>query len=219
MIKAIIFDMDGLMIDSERATYQCYVEVLKKMNLTMSEDFYKKLLGKTLKTVYEIVYEEYGDDFPMNDVLAQVHTLLADSFENHGIPKKQGLIPLLTYLKNNNYLTIVATSSTRKRVDHILDIADLTQYFDDSICGDEVTHGKPHPEVFLKACEKLNVSPEDALVLEDSEAGIQAAYRAHIPVICIPDMKYPEHDIEKLATKILSSLDEVIDYLKEEKKS
>lgn len=108
----------------------------------------------------------------------------------------------------------MATSSGRARVDEILKNADLTKYFDDTICGDEVTHGKPHPEIFLTACQKLDVKPEEALVLEDSEAGILAAYDGHIDVICVPDMKYPEPQFVEKVTKIVDSLDEVIDYLK-----
>ena len=200
-MKAVIFDMDGLMINSERVTYECYVSVLKEMGLTMSEDFYKTLLGKTLPTAYQLMFDEYGQDFPMDRVL--------------NVPIKKGLIELLTYLKEHQYKTIVATSSTRNRVEHLLGLADVMKYFDDSICGDEVTQGKPHPEVFLKACEKLGVEVQDALVLEDSEAGIEASYRAHIPVICIPDMKYPEEQYVKMTTKILDSLDQVIDYLKQ----
>ena len=93
------------------------------------------------------------------------------------------------YLKDNNYKTIVATSSNRDRVDKILAQAKITEFFDDSICGDEVTKGKPNPEVFLKPCQKLGVNVDEAIVLEDSEAGIQASYDANIKVICIPDMK------------------------------
>ena len=89
----------------------------------------------------------------------------------------------------------------------------MTQYFDDSICGDEVTHGKPNPEIFLTACHKIGVQPEEAVVLEDSEAGIQAAYDGHIDVICVPDMKYPEEKYVQMITKIVKSLDDVIDYL------
>ena len=214
MIKVIIFDMDGLMINSERVTYECYVKVLEKMNLTMSEDFYKRLLGKTLPTAFQIMYDEYGNDFPMDDVLGEVHQLMNDIFEKEGVPLKEGLIELLTYLKDNNYLTIVATSSTRNRVEHLLGMADILKHYDDSICGDEVTHGKPNPEVFLRACEKLGVQPSQALVLEDSEAGIQAAHSANIPVICIPDMKYPEPEYAQMTTKIFQSLHTVIDYLK-----
>ena len=213
MVKAVIFDMDGLMIDSERVTFESYQRVLATMNLNMSEDFYKCLLGKTLFTVTQLFEEHYGEDFPLTDVIAKVHEDMNDRFENQGVPLKKGLIELLTYLKDNTYTTIVATSSTRQRVDHILELAHLTQYFDDSICGDEVTKGKPNPEVFLKACQKGHVQPHEALVLEDSEAGIQAAYHAQIPVICIPDMKYPTEEYASKTYKILDSLDEVIDEL------
>lgn len=214
MIKAVIFDMDGLMINSERVTFEGYVKVMAEKGYTITEEFYKKLLGKTLKTAYELFFQEYGNEFPMDEVLEQVHKYVADVFENDGVPLKKGLLELLQYLKSNNYLTIVATSSTRVRVDHILELANITQYFNDSICGDEVTHGKPHPEVFLRACQKLGVEPSEAIVLEDSEAGIQAASSANIPVICIPDMKYPEPEYEKMTTQILNSLDQIIDYLK-----
>ena len=217
MIKAVIFDMDGLMFDSEKATYECYVEVLEKLGLSMSEEFYKTLLGKTLKTCYQLMYTEYGKDFPMDQVLTDVHELLNQNFHKDGVPKKKGLMELLTYLKENNYLTIVATSSGRKRVDDILSLANVTHYFNNSICGDEVTNGKPNPEVFLRACEKLGVQANEAIVLEDSEAGIQAAHNANIPVICIPDMKYPTSEFESLTERIYQSLYDVIDYLEERK--
>ena len=213
MITAVIFDMDGLMIDSERVTFEGYKHVLAKHNLTLSLEAYKTLLGKPVKAVYELFHKDYGDDFDVEETIKAVHQYMADLFDQEGVPLKKGLLELLIYLKENNYKTIVATSSTRKRVDHILGLADIIKYFDDSICGDEVTHGKPHPEVFLRACEKLGVNPSDAIVLEDSEAGIQAAYSGNIDVICIPDMKYPEQEFEKMTTKILDSLDQVIDFL------
>ena len=192
MIKAIIFDMDGLMIDSERVTFECYQERLKDMNLTMDEEFYKTLLGKPIKGIYQRFYDVYGNDFPIENVIQDVHQLMAERFETEGVPVKKGLVELLHYLKDNNYKTIVATSSNRDRVDKILAQAKITEFFDDSICGDEVTKGKPNPEVFLKSCQKLGVNVDEAIVLEDSEAGIQASYDANIKVICIPDMKYPE---------------------------
>lgn len=214
MIKAIIFDMDGLMIDSERVTFECYQEILKGMNLTMDEEFYKTLLGKPLKGIYQRFYDVYGNDFPIEDVIKDVHALMAKRFETEGVPIKTGLKSLLEYLKENNYKTIVATSSNRDRVDTILAQAQITDYFDDSICGDEVTKGKPNPEVFLKSCQKLDVNVDEAIVLEDSEAGIQASYDAGIKVICIPDMKYPEKQYEEKTFKILKDLNDVTEYLK-----
>ena len=214
MIKAIIFDMDGLMIDSERVTFECYQERLKDMNLTMDEEFYKTLLGKPIKGIYQRFYDVYGNDFPIENVIQDVHQLMAERFETEGVPVKKGLVELLHYLKDNNYKTIVATSSNRDRVDKILAQAKITEFFDDSICGDEVTKGKPNLEVYLKSCQKLGVNVDEAIVLEDSEAGIQASYDANIKVICIPDMKYPEKQYEEKTFKILTDLTEVTAYLK-----
>lgn len=215
MIKAVIFDMDGLMIDSERMTYQGYIKVMGKMGLTISEDFYKTLLGKQVAFAHEQFRILYGEEFPVEQVIVDVHEYLADVFENEGVPVKKGLVELLTYLKESNYKICVATSSHRDRMEHILGLAGVLDYFDQSVCGPEVKNGKPNPDVFLKACEKLDIDVSEAIVLEDSEAGIQASYTAHIPVFCIPDMKYPEPEFEQMTTGILESLDKVIDYLKE----
>ena len=103
MIKAVIFDMDGLMIDSERVTFECYQEILKSMNLTMDETFYKTLLGKPIKGIYERFYDTYGQDFPIESVIKDVHALMAKRFETEGVPVKKGLLVLLNYLKENGY--------------------------------------------------------------------------------------------------------------------
>ena len=214
MKKAVIFDMDGLMIDSERVTYNEYVKKLAQLgHHDFTEELYRNCLGKNKQGICQVFIDHYGQDFPMTEVWDDAHVWIDESLRQY-VPKKKGLVELLEYLKANNYKTIVATSSGRARVDEILKNGNLTEYFDDSICGDEVTHGKPHPEIFLTACQKLDVKPEEALVLEDSEAGILAAYDGHIDVICVPDMKYPEPQFVEKVTKIVDSLDEVIDYLK-----
>lgn len=214
MKKAVIFDMDGLMIDSERVTYNEYVKKLAQLgHHDFTEELYRNCLGKNKQGICQVFIDHYGQDFPMDEVWDDVHVWIDESLRQY-VPKKKGLVELLEYLKANNYKTIVATSSGRARVDEILKNADLTKHFDDTICGDEVTHGKPHPEIFLTACQKLDVKPEEALVLEDSEAGILAAYDGRIDVICVPDMKYPEPQFVEKVTKIVDSLDEVIDYLK-----
>ncbi|WP_373154969.1 HAD family hydrolase [Clostridium sp. AUH-JLR23] len=214
MKKAVIFDMDGLMIDSERVTYNEYVKKLAQLgHHDFTEELYRNCLGKNKQGICQVFIDHYGQDFPMDEVWDDVHVWIDESLRQY-VPKKKGLVELLEYLKANNYKTIVATSSGRARVDEILKNGNLTEYFDDSICGDEVTHGKPHPEIFLTACQKLDVKPEEALVLEDSEAGILAAYDGRIDVICVPDMKYPEPQFVEKVTKIIDSLDEVIDYLK-----
>ena len=95
----------------------------------------------------------------------------------------------------------------------ILKQHNIIGYFDEFVFGNEVEKGKPNPDIFLKACEKLSEKPEECLVLEDSEAGIQSACSANIPVICIPDMKVPNQHYLNMAKEVLSSLEEVIYYL------
>lgn len=214
MVKGVVFDMDGLMIDSETVTYQMFV---KKLNLLGYNDFneedYKNVLGKNKKGICQVFIDKYGDSFPIKEFWDDTHVWIDESLRNH-VPLKKGLITLLEYLKEQHYKTVVATSSERARVDEILNNAHITQYFDDIVCGDEVTKGKPDPETFLTACQKIDILPQDALVLEDSEPGILAAYQGGIDVICIPDKKYPDEQFACRTTKIVDSLLDVIDYLK-----
>lgn len=214
MVKAVIFDMDGLMIDSERVTCEGYAVSLEKRGYESSLEFYKTTLGTNSKTTVELYKKQYGDDIPFYDILNEVHKYIEHEFETKGVPIKEGLIELLQYLKENNYKIILATSSDRQRVDKIFKQAHLFQYFDDYVCGNEVKNGKPDPEIFLTACNKLKVEPYEALVLEDSEAGIEAATRAHIPVICVPDMKYPKKEYAIKCKSIEKSLVDVFNKFK-----
>ena len=191
MKKAVIFDMDGLMIDSERVTYEEYCRKLEQLEYHFDENMYRRCLGKNKQSVYQVFIDHYGEDFPITEVWNDVHVL-----------------------KENGYKTIVATSSSRARANMILQAANIGHYFDDTICGDEVRNGKPNPEIFLTACEKLGITPEEALVLEDSEAGITAAHAGNIDVICVPDMKYPEEEFASKTLKIVDSLLDVIEHLK-----
>lgn len=217
MIKAIIFDMDGLMIDSEKVTCDGYAVSLSKRGYKPSIEFYKTTLGTNEKTTKMLYKQYYGDDIPFSEILDEVHQYIENSFQEKGIPVKAGLIELLQYLKDNNYKIIVATSSARDRLNRILKQANLSSYFDDSICGNEVTNSKPDPEIFVKACQKLHVLPDEAIVLEDSEAGIQSAFTAGIPVICIPDMKYPQEKYAKKCYQIKDSLTDVLSWFQNNK--
>lgn len=215
MVKAVIFDMDGLMIDSERVTFEGYVEEYRKLGKVCTEEFYLTLLGKRVPEIYERNYREFGREIDMDRIIGNVHRYMEERFRTEGVPVKKGLRELLEYLRANGIAAVVATSSARGRVDRILSMAGLAEYFAASVCGDEVSRGKPDPETFLTACQKAGASPEEALVLEDSEAGIQAAHAGHIPVICVPDMKIPEERYAAMTARIVNSLLDVIPYLEE----
>ena len=214
MKKAVIFDMDGLMIDSERVTYEGYVRECEKRGFEMTLPFFKTLLGYPMGPIRQKLIEHYGKDFPLEEIIKDVHRYMEELFAAQGVPKKPGLMEILRYTCDKGYKTMVATSSDRDRVEWILRNAEIEEYFDDIICGNEVKRGKPHPDIFEEACRKLGVKPEEAYVIEDSEMGVLAAFRAGIDVICVPDMKEPGEETRKNAMCVVESLTkakEVID--------
>ncbi len=214
MKRAVIFDMDGLMIDSERVTFEGYQELCAKEGKILDEPTYLLCLGKPVAGIHQVFYDAFGDDFPTPDIMKENHARMAHLFATEGVPVKEGLIELLHYLKDNGYRTIVATSSNRDRVDTIFEEAGITDLIDDSVCGNEVEKGKPNPDIFLKALEKAGVNKEEAFILEDSESGIEAGSRAGIDVICIPDMKQPEEQYAAKCRSLEKSLLSVLDQLK-----
>lgn len=211
--KGLIFDMDGLMIDSEQVTYEGYVELCAKEGKHLTKEMYLNCLGKPVAGIWRVFYDAFGNDFPIPNIMKQNHIRMAHQFATIGVPVKPGLIELLTYAKQCGYKMCIATSSTRDRVDTILDQAKITSYFEASICGNEVEKGKPDPEIFIKAAQKLELAPEECIVLEDSEMGILAASKAGIDVFCVPDMKFPEPEYAALTTEIFQSLAEIPSYL------
>lgn len=211
MIKAVIFDMDGLLIDSEMISYQCYRQLLKSYGYEFTkEDYIRDYPGKQLTTSLEYIKEHYHLNYDIQEKIQLFHHLEKSFMETQGVPLKAGACQLLKHLVEHQYRIALATSSLAERACQILSEHQVLDYFDVMVYGSDVSRGKPFPDIFLKACEKLNVLPCEAVVFEDSEAGIQAAYDAHIPVYCIPDLKYPSQDHIDKTQGLLSSLNEAI---------
>ena len=213
MIKAVIFDLDGLLIDSEPIAYSILQDMVKPYGgfITL-QDYTANYLGRTVRTGMHTIATNYN--IPIDEEeLFSLYLKLEEERVAQGIPLKKGGKELLTYLKSNGYKMIVASSSLRKRAEDILSYHNISHYFDDMVFGYEVENSKPYPDIFLKACEKLGINTDEAIVLEDSESGIQAGYSANIPVICIPDLKLPEKEFLSKASFVFDSLFDVIEYL------
>lgn len=213
MVKAVIFDLDGLLIDSEVISYQLYQELLNKYGYSFTiEDYAQNYSGKTELVNMEAIVKNYQLPVSVQDGLDYTLSREKEYFIK-GVSLKPGVRELLEYFKKNKYKIALASSSTKERALYALVQHEIESYFDEMVFGTEVEKGKPNPDIFLKACEKVKVDPENCLVLEDSEAGIQASFSAGIPVICVPDMKKPTIKFQKMTEIILPSLLEVIFYL------
>ena len=195
MKNTVIFDLDGLLIDSEIISFRLYEELTGKYGRSMTlEEYATDYSGKTGITNMKLLLEKYQ--------LPITFSFFVDEREKEylkeGVALKPGARELLAYLKENHYKILLATSSTEDRAEGILQQNGIRGYFDHLVYGVNVKRGKPFPDIFLKACEDANEPRKNCLVLEDSEAGIQAAHSAGIDVICIPDMREPGEEFKKL---------------------
>lgn len=215
MIKAVIFDLDGLLLDSEIVAFKVYEKLGKRFGFEITlPDFMQNICGQPLRRNVAYVNERFQLPWELEEAVEEVLRIEKQILDD-GVDMMPGARELLVFLKENGYKTAVASSSARERSMRLLEHHDLVKFFDDFVFGPEVERGKPNPDIFLKAAEKLGVQSENCLVLEDSQAGIQAAYSAGMRVICIPDLKYPTEEYVQMATAVKESLFDVIEYLKE----
>jgi HAD superfamily hydrolase (TIGR01509 family) len=215
LIKAVIFDLDGVIIDSEPVAYGILQELAGRYGYSIPlNDYTTKYLGRTVAMGMQTMIDSFN--LPVTpDYLFKLYKEREDIKTEEGIPLKPYAMEILQKLKAKGYKTIVASSSIRARAEKILTDNNIIQYFDDLIFGYEVPRGKPYPDIFLGACKKLGVTPDEAIVLEDSEAGIEAAYSANITTVCIPDMKHPDKHHKNMVCYLFDSLFDVMRLLEE----
>ena len=203
-VKGVIFDMDGLMFDTERIWDQFWSPCCRKMSLPdPPPEFYSNGRGLAGEHQLQYIAGYYGDK--AEELLHAVWAYGGEQIKK-GVPCKPGLKELLSYLEDLGMPRIVASSSPRTMVELNLQTTGTARYFHDIVCGNEVKLCKPAPDIFIKAREKSGEASADCLVLEDSEAGIRAAYAAGIDVICVPDMKRPDGAFLSVAAAVLPSL-------------
>ena len=215
MIKAVIFDLDGLLLDTEIVAFKVYQELGNRFHFELPlPEFMQDFCGRPLRRNVAYCNERFQLPWELDEAVEEV-LRIEKKILDEGVDVMPGARELLSYLKENNYKTCVASSSARERSIKLLEQHGMVQYFDDFVFGPEVERSKPNPDIFLKAAEKVGIAPEYCLVLEDSQAGIQAAHSAGMKVICVPDLKYPTEEYVQMATAVKESLFDVIKYLQE----
>ena len=216
MIKLVIFDMDGLMFDTERATYRAYMEKAAEWGYEPTKEQYLQFLGLNAQAIQAKYYDFFDKDIDAPELYRQVGERKVEILRTEGMPIKKGLFEILDVLDKKGIRKAVASGCEFEGIERNLADAGLTGRFDLLMTTEWVERGKPYPDVFLAICEKLNVVTSEALVLEDAQSGVRAALAAGIRVINVPDMLPIPEDLAAQCVSVKESLLDVIPYIETE---
>lgn len=216
MIRLIIFDMDGLLLDSERQMYsRLGMEISEKLGDPIDLAFLASMMGNDWG-IYERKISEYkGKDFPIKEYMRLIHEGIAYTIENEPIPMMPGAMEVLDYCKSHGYQMAIATSTHKKEAYLCLKNAGILDYFDYIVTGDEVEKGKPNPEIYLNVIDHFGCDKKEALILEDGHNGSQAAFKAGVPLCIVEDLAYLSDEDRRKADLHTRDIRDVITYLKE----
>lgn len=212
-MKAVVFDMDGVLFDTERLCMDSWNYVMKKRGVEIREGVFEQCIGLNDTDTRALVLGQYGQDFPYEEFRAQTSEWFWDYIRKRGLPLKAGVKRILPYLEQEGYGIGLASSSKYESVINHLKRAEIIDYFSVIVTGDMIEHSKPKPDIYLLACKKLVVKPEEAYAIEDSPNGIRAARAAGMKPIMVPDMIKPDAEMEALSFLICNNLTEVMKYL------
>lgn len=212
IIKGAIFDMDGLMIDTEKLYLKYWKQAAADFGYKMEDNHVFAIRSLARKYSIPKLKGFFGDDFPTEEVRSRRTELINSHIEKHGIEVKKGLFELLDYLKSNGIKLAVATATQRDRTLMYLDKINAINYFDSIICGDMVTNGKPEPDIYLTASAQLGLLPNQCVAYEDSPNGIKSAFSAGCHAIMIPDMTLPDDEVIPMISAVYESLDKSVKF-------
>jgi HAD superfamily hydrolase (TIGR01509 family) len=214
-VDGVIFDMDGLMLDTETLGLEIFRKVIAELGFDPLDEVYLRTVGRNWADTRDLFAEALGATFPFDEMRERWRRYNSDHLSQFGAPYKAGLIALLNGIQELGLPTAVATSTSRQSALTLLAKVDLLHRFNAVVGGNEVQNGKPHPEIFLLAAARLNVAPQHCIVFEDSAPGIRGAAAAGMRPILVPDLIPPTPAILELAHRVCRSLDEACDLFQE----
>lgn len=211
--KALIFDMDGLILDTEGFYKRSWTETAKEFGFDLTDELYLKLIGITVADAEQVLADAFGPGFAKEKFHVRAEAAYTELHEREGIPLKPGIRELLVWAREEKVACAVGTSTVREEAKRRLEHHKILEYFQEVIGGDMVEHGKPHPEIFLKAQTALGIEPQHCLVLEDAHSGLVAAKAGGMRSCLVPDMLPPSDESRAIAEGVFKSLHEVRSWL------
>ena len=207
---AVIFDMDGLMLDTERVIVPVWGRAGEILGYNISQDVILKMVGISSENARVVMLDEFGGDFPYDQLREKARGLYKKEFEENGIPHKKGLICLLDHLAAAKIPLAVATSTRKATALEMLRMAGIVERFTAIVGGDEVVNGKPAPDIFLLAAEKLGQPPSACIGFEDSPAGLKGLCAAGIRSVFIKDLIEPPREVLTTVWRRFDDLSEAV---------
>lgn len=211
-INAVIFDMDGTMIDTEKIKENGWKYAGECQNIIIDDKILSIMRGTNKEYCKEFINKKFKN-INFEKLYNDRNEFIEKYINTNGIKMKKGLMEILQFLKSNNYKIAVASSSEEETIRKYLAKINILDFFNVIVAGDRIENGKPNPEIYLKAVELLNIQKEKCIGIEDSNSGILSVYRAGLKPIMIPDLEQPKEEVKNILYAKLNSLEEIIEIL------
>ena len=211
MMQAVLFDMDGTLIDTEKYYRIFWPKALAACGYVMTDEQALSMRSLGRPFAPRQLKDWYGEDFDYYAVRNKRKELMEAALDRDGIRVKPGAVELLEYLKKRHITTAVATATDLERTEKYLTMTGLRSYFDKLISATMVKEGKPSPDIYLYACEQLGLSPKQCMAVEDSPNGVLSAYRAGCKVIMVPDQTEPDEALHRCLSACVPTLADICD--------
>ncbi len=213
MIKTVIFDFDGVIVDSEQVVRQGWQYAAQNLHLGDVDELFLQCVGTNHLYSEQVLQRQFGSQFSYEEFRNYSRAFFRQYTSEHGLPVKKGVQELLTYLKEQRYGIGLASSSTLQYILNGLRQAELIDYFQVIVSGENLQRCKPEPDIYLMACEKMGVAPAEAYAIEDSYNGIRSASRAGMQPVMVPDLLPATAEMRQLSALVFADLLEVKRYL------
>jgi len=213
-IKAVIFDLDGTLLDTEKLLFRYWREAAARYGYDMSPEQALTLRSLTHRLVQPLFTEWFGEGCDYRELRAMRLKLMQEHIDKYGVEKKKGASELLGFLGKNGYMRAVATATDEERAGKLLRKVGLDGCFDSIICATMVEWGKPKPDIYLYAADRLGLSPDECIAVEDSPNGVISAHDAGCFTIMVPDLTEPDEELKKKISAVCGDLSEIAELLK-----